>query len=118
VALDSDLVPEVGPEAQVRRPSVRAVAGVAALTALEAYGKRAKPRGAVVAVEALGLAAESGVVDRAAGAELVVALEEDPGQVSARAAVWELVVEVQAGAAVVPEEAAVSAVVEPSPGNG
>jgi hypothetical protein len=56
----------------------------------------------------LGLAAEAGVVGRAAGLELVVALEEDPGPV---AAVRELVVEVQV---VVP----VAAAVEPSPGNG
>jgi hypothetical protein len=59
----------------------------------------------------LGLAAEAGVVGRAAGLELVAALEEDP----ALAAVRELVVEVQA---VVPVAAAVSAAVEPSPGNG
>jgi hypothetical protein len=63
----------------------------------------------------LGLAAEAGVVGRAAGLELVAALEEDPGQVAALAAVRELVVEVQA---VVPVAAAVSAAVEPSPGNG
>jgi hypothetical protein len=59
----------------------------------------------------LGLAAEAGVVGRAAGLELVAALEEDPAQVAVR----ELVVEVQA---VVPVAAAVSAAVEPSPGNG
>jgi hypothetical protein len=63
----------------------------------------------------LGLAAEAGVVGRAVGLELVAALEEDPGQVAALAAVRELVVEVQA---VVPVAAAVSAAVEPSPGNG
>jgi len=110
VALDSELVPEVGLGARAHRPSVRAVAGVEALIAPEAYGKRAKPRGAVVAVWALGLAAEAGVVGRAAGLELVAALEEDLAQV---AAVRELVVEVQA---VVP--VAASAAVEPSPGNG
>jgi hypothetical protein len=89
---------------------------VEALTALEAYGKRAKPRGAVVAVEALELPAEAGVVDRAAEVELLAALEEDPGQVSAEVAAREAVrvAEVQAGAAVVPGEAAA----EPSPGNG
>lgn len=78
MALDSGLVPEVGPGARALRPSVRAVAGVEALTALEAYGKRAKPRGAVVAAEALGLAAEAGVVVQA-GLEPVAALEKDPG---------------------------------------
>ena len=55
------------------------------------------------------------MVGRAAGLELVAALEEDRGQVAALAEVRELVVELQAA---VPVAAAVSAAVEPSPGNG
>lgn len=55
------------------------------------------------------------MVGRVAGVERVAAREENPGQVAARAAVRELVAEVQA---VVPGAAAVSAAVQPSPGNG